>query len=60
MIVPPGLTCARCTETFGGDRPARRTSTGYVHVSRCNQGAPAVLTGGRWVHERGVARWVAS
>lgn len=56
-MIPPGLTCATCGDPFGG-RLARRTRAGWVHARRCPKRSPAVLTGGRWVHTGGIARYV--
>lgn len=56
-MIPPGLTCARCTDPFAREL-ARRTADGWVHAVRCRS-APE-LTGGRWVNVRGIARWITS
>jgi hypothetical protein len=56
-VIPPGLTCARCLLGFNRAL-VRRTNAGFVHATPCE--SPAVLTGGRWVHRGGVARWEAA
>jgi hypothetical protein len=55
-LLPPGLTCAECSQPF--DRTlASRTPAGFVHAEPCPE-SPRALNGGRWVMRGGISRWV--
>lgn len=55
-MIPPGLTCAECSQLFDG-LLVSRTPAGFVHADACPE-SPRALNGGRWVMRGGVSRWV--